>query len=96
MDSYTPNTKGMISPEQVEAASQRLADPKELLGGGDEQLRAVASATKELPWWQKLLKPKNWPTAVKVAVSAAIGAALVASGVSHEIVAPILAAIFGG
>lgn len=78
-ETYEPNMKGLIPDQQVIDAQKRL----------------VASATAELPWWQKLLKPKNWPTAVKVAVSAAIGAALVASGVSHEIVAPILQAIFG-
>lgn len=79
-ETYKPNLDGMV-PEQAVI---------------DAQKRMVAAAVKELPGWKKYLLPKNWPTGVKVAVSAALGAVLVASGVSHEIVAPILAAIFGG
>ena len=96
---YTPNTKGMVSESQVTASAQRLVDgatnPQQLQALLDEQKKAVARAAQDgLTVWQKL-NPKNWPTKVKVAVSAAIGAALVASGLSQEIVGPILRIIFG-
>lgn len=79
-EAFQPNLKGLIPEQQVI----------------DAQKRMVAAAVKDLPTWQKILVPKNWPTKVKVAVSAAVGAALVASGVGQEIVAPILSLLFGG
>ena len=60
----------------------------------DAQKRMVAAATKELPLLERL-KPKNWPTKVKVAVTAAIAAGLTAGGVPKGLV-DLLLQLIGG
>lgn len=79
LSSYKPNLDGLIPDQQVI----------------DAQKRMVAAAVKELPLWQKIVLPKNWPTWVKVGAAAGVGAALKALGVSGGIIT-LVTSIFGG
>jgi hypothetical protein len=80
LSSYEPNLKGMVTEQQ----------------GIDAQKRMVAASVKELPLTERILKPKNWPTVVKVVVSAGLGAGLAHFGLASGTVAAILSALFGG
>ena len=68
--SYEPNLNG-LTPEQSVI---------------DAQKRMVNAAVKGLPLWQRILKPKNWPTPVKLAVAAGLTAGLKAAGVSGVVI----------
>ena len=76
---YTPNLKGFVPEQAAIDASKRM----------------VSAATKDLPTWQRVALPKNWPTWVKVGVAAGVGAALKALGVSGSLIS-IVTSIFGG
>lgn len=76
---YVPNTKGFVPEQAAIDASKRM----------------VNAATKDLPTWQRIVLPKNWPTWVKIGVTAGVTAGLKALGVGGAVI-QIVAQILGG